>query len=157
MFRYLLLKSLFDGLILLMRPFEHLLMCADCPYRYTYMLNLFDIVSNKYLIRVCTLCSICFELAAQLDRLLTLSQVCRCFTRKTSHRLISLVVVLVISSFYSYELFTFYISPKAASARELPSSLGLHRSIVYANSTEFDDYEDDAETSYQQAFASMSN
>ena len=109
-FKYLLIKSVCDALILLIKAVEPLFTCVDWTYRSNYLVNMLDLVMNKYFIFVCTLCSIVFELVAQLSRLVAISflntlDFIRLFTLKK----VSFVLILFIAGFYVFKLYEYSI------------------------------------------------
>jgi hypothetical protein len=108
MFRYLLCKSITDGLILFFKALIPLFKCEECLLNTSYAFNVFDMIVNKYFMFVFTLCSIFFELAAQFDRLITISYVFNCL-KAVSHKLIILTISCSISVFYIFKLFEYNI------------------------------------------------
>lgn len=108
MFKYLLVKSIFDGLILFFKALIPVFKCEECLMNTTYVFNIFDLVINKYFMFVCTLCSIFFDLAAQFDRLITISKMFQCFN-KISYKMVITSIISLISMFYTFKLLEYNI------------------------------------------------
>lgn len=74
----------------------------------SYPMQLFKLITLYYLIYVCTLCSIVFELAAQIDRLITIS-CAKCYWSRfryfPSYKMIALLIFLVSALGYTFKLF----------------------------------------------------
>lgn len=79
----------------------------NCILKQSYFLNIFKLITINYFIYVCTLCSIIFELAAQLDRLITIS-CAACFWSKQryypSYKIASILIFLTCVICYTYKL-----------------------------------------------------
>lgn len=91
----------------------------------SYPMQLFKLITVYYLIYVCTLCSIVFELAAQIDRLITIS--CAKWSRfryLPSYKIISLLIFLVSALGYTFKLFMNTIT-KMENSRDNTTSYSI--------------------------------
>ena len=138
-FKFLLIKCYFDAGILFLKAIGPLFTCVEWPLRSHYAVNVFDLVANKYFIFVCTLCSIVFELAAQLNRLVAIS---RCLNKLMLNRLLLLlrdfsykgvttVLTFLISLFYVFKLFEYKIHESVSSSSEMENASTTTRYSLY--------------------------
>lgn len=107
-FKYLLVKSTYDCLILLLNALKPVFNCYECSFNSLYIVKMFEFFFYKYFLYVCTLCSIVFELVAQLDRLVAIS-VSQPKNWMLPYRIVTIALIAIISTFYSFKLFEYNI------------------------------------------------
>ena len=90
----------------------------DCVFLQSYFINIIKLVTIHYFIYVCTLCSIIFELAAQIDRLITISFRSGVVSRiwfVPSYKATSFFIFLASAIGYTYKFFFNTVTKNNAS------------------------------------------
>ena len=134
MFKYLMIKSIFDACILFFKALIPIFKCEECSLNTAYAFNVFDLFINKYFIFVCTLCSIFFELAAQFDRLITVSKLFQ-FLNRISLKIVVSSIISIIAVFYSFKLLEYTIKNFEGSDSTDYSSYPNENYVTTMNST----------------------
>ena len=102
-FAYLLLKSIFDAVHLLIRAIDPLFTCKACSFTKNQSFLIFTLVFQDYLALSSLLCSMFCDIAAHLDRYILLSQNFL-FCKKISIKISVFLMILYSSLFYVYKL-----------------------------------------------------
>lgn len=105
MFRYLLFKSIFDFLILLLRAVNPILECENCSFSGTYELHIIEFIIGDYLKQIIQLLSMFCHIAADMDRYLVIRNKHTFFNKYLPYQLVIFLFTLFTCSFYVFRLF----------------------------------------------------
>ena len=117
MFKYLLMKGIMDGLVLTGRALAPFINCQTCfSFSASYWARVLFIWKEFYFKLTFLLCSMLFELMANLDRYLMMTKRLERFhTSKTCFKVICVGIVIFSHLCYIFNFFVFEIKPKDIS------------------------------------------